>query len=129
MTPQIIFQKNSFFTTNFLIKAVIKEEPAPEKILQNGTFQKLMDSVKLINFAEELFNLEVKNMTDLMAERENARAEGLEQGLAEGRAAGIAEGKAEGLEKGFEKILEIMKQLGVSDDLLLKARKIAEESK
>ena len=76
-----------------------------------------MDSVKLINFAEELFNLEVKNMTDLMAERENARAEGLEQGL--------AEGKAEGLEKG----LEIMKQLGVSDDLLLKARKIAEESK
>ena len=81
----------------------------------------MMDSVKLINFAEELFNLEVKNMTDLMAERENARAEGLEQGL--------AEGKAEGLEKGFEKGLEIMKQLGVSDDLLLKARKIAEESK
>ena len=43
-------------------------------ILQNETFQKLMDSVKLINFAEELFNVEVKNMTDLQAEHEEGLA-------------------------------------------------------
>ena len=48
--------------------------------------------MKLINFAEELFNCEVKKMTDVMAERENAYAEGKEEGFAEGRAEGFAEG-------------------------------------
>ena len=70
------------------IRVVIKEEPAPEKIMQNETFRRLLESVKLINFAEELFNCEVKKMTDVMAERENAFAEGKE----EGRAVGYAEG-------------------------------------
>ena len=66
------------------IKAIIKEEPAPEKILQNETFKRLMDSVKLINFAEELFNLEVKNMTDMKAQHEIGFAEGKSKGKAEG---------------------------------------------
>jgi predicted transposase/invertase (TIGR01784 family) len=66
------------------LKAIIKEEPAPEKILQNETFQHLINSVKLINFAEELFNAEVKNMTDLRAEHEEGLAEGRELGQAEG---------------------------------------------
>ena len=74
------------------IRVVIKEEPAPEKIMQNETFRRLLESVKLINFAEELFNCEVKKMTDVMAERENAFAEGKEEGFAEGRAEGFAEG-------------------------------------
>ncbi len=65
------------------IKAIIKEERAPAQILANETFQKLIDSVKLINFAEELFNLEVKNMTDLKAEHEKGFAEGKEVRLAE----------------------------------------------
>ncbi|WP_407458460.1 Rpn family recombination-promoting nuclease/putative transposase [Fibrobacter sp.] len=82
------------------IKAIVKEESAPEKILQNETFQKLMDSVKLINFAEELFNVEVKNMTDLQAEHEEGLAEGRELGFAEGKAEGFAEGKAEGYADG-----------------------------
>ena len=69
------------------IRVVIKEEPAPEKIMQNETFRRLLESVKLINFAEELFNCEVKKMTDVMAERENAFAEGKEVGRAEGASA------------------------------------------
>jgi len=61
------------------IKAVIKEEPAPEQILKNETFQRLLESVKLIRFANEIFNLEVGSMTDLMAERENAFVAGKEE--------------------------------------------------
>ena len=82
------------------IKAIVKEESAPEKILQNETFQKLMDSVKLINFAEELFNVEVKNMTDLQTEHEEGLAEGRELGFAEGKAEGYADGKTEGFAEG-----------------------------
>lgn len=99
------------------IKAIIKEEPAPEVILQNETFQHLINSVELINFAEELFNLEVKNMTDLMAERENAHAEGREQGLAEGRAEGFATGREEGLAAGRKE--------GLAEGELKKAREMA----
>ena len=55
--------------------------------MQNETFRRLLESVKLINFAEELFNCEVKKMTDVMAERENAFAEGKEVGRAEGASA------------------------------------------
>lgn len=72
------------------IKAIIKEEPAPEQILKNETFQRLLESVKLIRFANEIFNLEVGNMTDLMAERENAFVEGREQGKTEEKAEAIA---------------------------------------
>ena len=71
------------------IKVIIKEEPVPEKMMQNETFRRLLDSVKLINFVEELFNAEVKNMTDLKAEHEI----GFSEGRAEGRAAGLAEGE------------------------------------
>ena len=58
-------------------------------MMQNETFRRLLDSVKLINFVEELFNAEVKNMTDLKAEHEI----GFSEGRAEGRAAGLAEGE------------------------------------
>ncbi len=87
------------------IKVTINEEPVPEKIMQNETFKRLLDSVKLINFAEELFNCEVKNVTDLMAEHEigfaEGKKEGHEAGLAEGRAEGFAQGKTEGHAEGF----------------------------
>ncbi len=86
------------------IKVVINEEPVPEKIMQNETFRRLLDSVKLINFAEELFNCKVKNVTDLMAEHEigfaEGKKEGHEAGLAEGREAGLVEGRAEGFAQG-----------------------------
>ena len=86
------------------IKVTINEEPVPEKIMQNETFRRLLDSVKLINFAEELFNCEVKNVTDLMAEHEigfaEGKKEGHEAGLVEGRAEGFAQGKTEGFEQG-----------------------------
>ncbi len=62
----------------------IKEEPVPEKIMQNETFRRLLDSVKLINFVEELFNAEVKNMTDLKAEHEIGFSESKAEGLSEG---------------------------------------------
>ena len=87
------------------IKVAIKEEPVPEKIMQNETFRRLLDSVKLINFVEELFNAEVKNMTDLKAEHEigfsEGKAAGFVQGKTEGHAAGFAEGKTEGHAEGF----------------------------
>ena len=83
------------------IKVTINEEPVPEKIMQNETFRRLLDSVKLINFAEELFNCEVKNVTDLMAEHEIGFAEGKKEGHAEGFVQGKTEGHAEGREAGL----------------------------
>ena len=68
------------------IKSIIKEEPAPEQILKNETFKRLLDSVKLINFAEEAFNLEVGNMTDVMAELEEAFYKGERRGRKDERA-------------------------------------------
>ena len=82
------------------IKAIVKEEPVPQKILSNETFQQLISSVELSNFEEELFNLEVKNMTDLKAQHEIGFAEGKEQGFAEGMTEGFAEGKTEGFAEG-----------------------------
>ena len=67
------------------IKAIIKEEPAPERILKNETFKRLLNSVKLISFAEETFNLEVGNMTDVMAELENIFYKGERKGKKEGK--------------------------------------------
>ena len=82
------------------IKVTINEEPVPEKIMQNETFRRLLDSVKLINFAEELFNCEVKNVTDLMAEHEIGFAEGKKEGFVQGKTEGHAEGHAEGFAEG-----------------------------
>ena len=98
------------------IKAIIKEERAPEQILANETFQKLMDSVKLINFAEELFNLEVKNMTDLKAERENGFAEGKEEGLAVGHAEGRVEGRVEGRAEAHAEAISALQSMGLSPE-------------
>jgi flagellar biosynthesis/type III secretory pathway protein FliH len=75
------------------IKVIVKEEPVPEKIMQNETFRHLLDSVKLINFVEELFNCEAKNMTDLKAEHEIGFSEGKAKGKIEGRAEGLSEGE------------------------------------
>ena len=83
------------------IKVIIKEEPVPEKIMQNETFRHLLDSVKLINFVEELFNAEVKNMTDLKAEHEIGFSEGRVQGRTEGFVQGKTEGFAQGKTEGF----------------------------
>lgn len=64
--------------------SIIQEEPMPESILHNKIFKKLLESVKLINFIEDIFNLEVKNMTDLQAQHEIGYSEGHEQGFADG---------------------------------------------
>ena len=101
------------------LKAIIKEEPAPEKILQNETFQ------HLINFAEELFNAEVKNMTDLRAEHEEGLAEGRELGQAEGREQGLSEGREQGLSEGREQGLSEGRELGQAEGELKRAREIA----
>ena len=101
------------------IKAIIREEPVPEQILKNETFQRLLESVKLINFAEELFNLEVGNMTDIQAARESSFIDGKAEGLVEGE----AKGEIKGLAKGFS----ILESLGVSQEILEKATQIAAE--
>ena len=112
------------------IKAIVKEESAPEKILQNETFQKLMDSVKLINFAEELFNVEVKNMTDLQAEHEEGLAEGRELGFAEGKAEGFAAGEKAERAKADKEKREIAKGLredGVPMDVIIRRTGFSKE--
>ena len=73
----------------------------------------MLESVKLINFTEEVFNLEVGKMTDVMAERENAFYEGERKGKKIGQKAGI------------EKSFKIFESLGVSRSILKKARAVA----
>ena len=112
------------------IKAIVKEETAPEKILQNETFQRLMDSVKLINFAEELFNVEVKNMTDLQAAREASFAEGRTEGFAQGKTEGFAEGEKVERAKAEEEKREMAKSLrdsGVSIDIIVRTTGFSKE--
>ena len=70
------------------IKTIIKEEPAPEQIMKNETFQRLLESVKLIRFGKELFYGEVGNMTDMQAIRESSFIDGKAEGLTEGEAKG-----------------------------------------
>lgn len=111
------------------IKVIVNEEPVPEKIMQNETFKRLLESVKLINFAEELFNCEVKNVTDLMAEHEigfaegkkEGHAEGFAEGKTEGHEAGLAEGFAQGKTEGFAE----GKTEGLNEGELKKAREMA----
>jgi predicted transposase/invertase (TIGR01784 family) len=97
------------------IKVVINEEPVPEKIMQNETFRRLLDSVKLINFAEELFNCEVKNVTDLMAEHEIGFAEGRKDGLAEGELKKTRE-MAKSLKEQNVAMAIIVKSSGLSEE-------------
>ena len=97
------------------IKVVINEEPVPEKIMQNETFRRLLDSVKLINFAEELFNCEVKNVTDLMAEHEIGFAEGRKDGLAEGELKKARE-MAKSLKEQNVAMAIIVKSSGLSEE-------------
>ena len=118
------------------IKVIIKEEPVPEKIMQNETFRHLLDSVKLINFVEELFNAEVKNMTDLKAEHEigfsegrvQGRTEGFVQGktegFAQGKTEGFAQGKTEGFSQGRKE--ERADSIAVLREMGLSAEKVAE---
>jgi flagellar biosynthesis/type III secretory pathway protein FliH len=101
--------------------------------MQNETFRRLLDSVKLINFAEELFNCEVKNVTDLMAEHEigfaegkkEGHAEGFAEGKTEGREAGLAEGRAEGFAQGKTEGFAEGKTEGLNEGELKKAREMA----
>ena len=106
------------------IKVIVKEEPVPEKIMQNETFRHLLDSVELINFVEELFNAEVKNMTDLKAEHEI----GFSEGRAEGRAQGFSEGKTEGAaeerKKANEERLEMARASLAEGDSIEKVTRI-----
>ena len=99
---------------------IVKEEPVPEKIMQNETFRHLLDSVELINFVEELFNAEVKNMTDLKAEHEI----GFSEGRAEGRAQGFSEGAAEERKKANEERLEMARASLAEGDSIEKVTRI-----
>ena len=101
---------------------IVKEEPVPEKIMQNETFRRLLDSVKLINFVEELFNCEAKNMTDLKAEHEI----GFSKGRAEGRAQGAAEERAKA-EKEKREMAKILKEKNVAISIIAESTGISEE--
>lgn len=87
--------------------------------------------MKLINFAEELFNCEVKNVTDLMAEHEIGFAEGKKEGHEAGLAEGLAEGELKkacetaakmlAKNKPIEEIMEFT-ELSESEILAIKSR-------
>lgn len=104
------------------IKVIVKEEPVPEKIMQNETFRHLLDSVKLINFVEELFNCEAKNMTDLKAEHEI----GFSEGRAEGRAQGAAEERAKA-EKEKREMAKILKEKNVAISIIAESTGFSEK--
>lgn len=104
------------------IKVIVKEEPVPEKIMQNETFRHLLDSVKLINFVEELFNCEAKNMTDLKAEHEI----GFSEGRAEGRAQGAAEERAKA-EKEKREMAKILKEKNVAVSIIAESTGFSEK--
>ena len=82
------------------IKSIVREEVMPESLLDNPIFRQLQNDMKLINFEEELFNVEANSMNDLKYEHECGFLEGRKEGVALGRAAGIAEGKAAGIAEG-----------------------------
>jgi predicted transposase/invertase (TIGR01784 family) len=94
------------------IKVTINEEPVPEKIMQNETFRRLLDSVKLINFVD-----------NFMAEYEAGHAEGHEAGLAEGELKKAREMAAKMLAKNkpIEEIMEFT-ELSESEILAIKSR-------
>lgn len=94
------------------IKVTINEEPVPEKIMQNETFRRLLDSVKLINFVD-----------NFMAEYEAGLAEGRDAGLAEGELKKACEMAAKMLAKNkpIEEIMEFT-ELSESEILAIKSR-------
>lgn len=94
------------------IKVTINEEPVPEKIMQNETFRRLLDSVKLINFVD-----------NFMAEYEAGLAEGRKDGLAEGELKKACETAAKMLAKNkpIEEIMEFT-ELSESEILAIKSR-------
>ena len=68
----------------------------------------MLESVKLIRFAKEIFNLEVGNMTDVQAMRESIFVDGREQGKVEGR--------AEGEVKGHNDALAVLQDMNLSPE-------------
>ena len=74
----------------------------------------------MINFVEELFNCEAKNMTDLKAEHEI----GFSEGRAEGRAQGFSEGAAEERKKANEERLEMARAMLAEGDSIEKVTRI-----
>ena len=105
-------------------KGIINEEPLPEHILKNPIFKNLLDELILTNFGSELFNAEVKNMTDLKYEHECGFLEGKKEGVFEGRKQGLQEGRKEGLQEGKEEGLREGHKKGISDSLLQLAKEM-----
>ena len=92
-----------------MIDGLNKENPV--SVPEGSLFACLQEKAKLSIFTEEFLVSEAINMSDhlyeMYVEKKHARAEGL------------AEGRAEGI--------DILESLGVSSDLIEKARKIAAE--
>ncbi|WP_295053859.1 PD-(D/E)XK nuclease family transposase [uncultured Fibrobacter sp.] len=82
------------------IKVTINEEPVPEKIMQNETFRRLLDSVKLINFVD-----------NFMAEYE----------------AGLAEGRAEGELKKAREMAKGLRDDGVPMEIIVRRSGLSED--
>ncbi|WP_290725053.1 Rpn family recombination-promoting nuclease/putative transposase [Fibrobacter sp. UBA2449] len=108
-----------------VINGLNEENPVP--VPEGSLFARLQEKAKLSIFTEEFLVSEAMNMSDrlyeMYVEKKHARAEG----LAEGRAEGLAEGRAEGRAVGRTEGIDILESLGVSSDLIEKARKIAAE--
>ena len=93
------------------IKSLMDEKPMPEKLLQNPIFLKLQKEMKLCNFSDDVFNVEVHNMTDLKYEHECGYIEGHKKGRKEGRAQGRAQGREEGFNDAKKKYEARIKKL------------------
>ena len=80
---------------------------------------------------QKLFNCEVKNVTDLMAEHEIGFAEGKKEGHAEGFVQGKTEGYAEGVSEGelkkARKMAKSLKEQNVAMAIIVKSSGLSEE--
>lgn len=113
------------------IRSIVQEEPMPERLLKNQVFLDLQNALLLSNFTDELFNVEVHQMTDLKYEHEVGFAEGRDNGLLEGLKIGREEGIVAGREEGIKsKAKEMAKKLlaqGVSLSIIAESSGLSED--
>lgn len=101
------------------IKRILVER-APDKLIKE-------QARDMVFTEEELDHLAAMKVRIRKEAREQGLAEGRAEGLAEGRVEGRVEGRAEGRAEGRDEGIDILESLGVSGDLIEKARKIAAE--
>ena len=116
----------------YLLKNAGSSEALPD--FGHGIFDSALERIKVDYVKDDFLSVQEKAMIAqeeidcrIAEGRIDARKEGREEGRAEGRAEGRKEGRAEGHKDGLADGISIFESLGVSRELLDKARQIAAE--